>query len=1676
MRLMEQRCRSFAEGTSGYARCRLETMHPYNLLRWASLFIVFLAGLGTASGETGSPGPRSRTGFEVYLHGSARAFPGRDHRLRGIAYEVIGLAELRPLAGGRIRARYASAMPELRPAPWVSVTADDRGRFEVDVPLPAQQPGTYRIEVRVGQGEDERSFFVPLELESPLDVELRTDRLLYEPGETVYVWVRVADVETGQPVENAPIDVELTGGGGSITAELTSGPSGVASWTYQLPETAEEGERVVEVEVGEGLDAFSRSTRFRVGQRAVARLSAMVEVSPSTAEPGEQVEVTIEVRTLSGSPVSGARVTLRHGNVGVGLPRTDGSGIARARLAAPAYLESERGWVSIRGQVTHPAHGSAEFSSGFTLSRPLALSIDAIVPHGGLVPEVEDELWITVLDAGGQRPEAGIEVEVSGAAVRGGRVRGALDANGLVVVPVSTPRDAVASHRGDGDPYDAEAATSLRVEVLGPHPRVARLCVPVMVQAQVAPRVDRPVVAPADTFVVTVSRRPAVADRPVAVDLLLEREELVLIDSVIVEAGSDRATFQAPPDRLGLFHVRARPLLERGTVEGYGAFDSLIVRPSHPSFVRLSADHEVYQVRDRATITVHSDPAGGRGWVALVARDLAMHGGEWPFRDNFLARSFSRAMLEPQDPEAERYLRAALAAHVQVDLAPNPAPPLVDELGLAVDDNLSPEASIHRMDLRDPLALADELRRRGLAEMMRDVEGFLARSLESGTLDRVTVARGRVRRFRDDLLELMYEDDEPPATLGGGRLTVPMVTEADPSFTFDNVARRVARRRLVQLLGVLARYLDPSGNESDRPRGAAQEPPDRWLSRLVQLGLLSPNDLRDPWGGTFVLHRTRRTPAMVLAVEATGWELLSPGPDGRAGTADDVRDPFERAVPQGTPYALASGEDSLMRALSRLSPGEEGLLALLEAYRRVSDEALEELIGDAAIAGTSEGAIGGLLGNMVGDNFGYGGLGLRGTGRGGGGTGSGTIGLGRLATIGHGGGGGRGAFSAIIRERFPATLRFVAAAELDTSGQTEIELPLADAITTYVVEAILWTAEGWVWSDRIHIRVEQEVVVDAPVPPVVVAGDRVRLPVRVSNRASDPVRARLGVRGSEELGLGPIDAGEVTLAPGEARDLPVEVVIERPGEGTILVEAFTPDGQRIDGTRRPIRAIPDARRVRDEREVIADGSGAVSLEVPSRAAAREGSRVQVVVGQALFEREESLPVIWRAWISAFTGRALDPDEVTAASESLVVETGGAVYEQLTLGRTIGSLWSSPEVNDHRIERALLRLTQRMGDREVSTPAQLAVRARLLLLLAPAFQRAEARPPLREQLIGLIERIRADVENGSALMSDVPWVWARVLAALAWTGPEGDAGARARELRRRVERSVLVVGDDVWLEGGPLDIDDDLLVATTVLALYEIAAGSRDLAFRLVRTASRLSRSDGGLPPRARGLSHEGWALARASAAMLTTGGEPSAVTLRVDGVERQVDLENGLAEIPVRELGSPGSHQVELAIEGGAIVLLRARAVYGLPWDHPPPGPEPMRIELEGEPGTRDQRSGLTLVVRNASPRMISEPVIELDLPAGAEVDERAREEMGERSARPPDFSGRTLTLYLSPLCPAATTTIELPFRWTVAGRLRGLGAVGYASDRPEAISILPSRSVEVAEPARDAAAQGGQP
>jgi hypothetical protein len=101
------------------------------------------------------------------------------------------------------------------------------------------------------------------------------------------------------------------------------------------------------------------------------------------------------------------------------------------------------------------------------------------------------------------------------------------------------------------------------------------------------------------------------------------------------------------------------------------------------------------------------------------------------------------------------------------------------------------------------------------------------------------------------------------------------------------------------------------------------------------------------------------------------------------------------------------GTKKAKRDLERRIARNAGILGVLSS--KDDSAKLSGIFGKGDFStGDDQNALGGLIGTEVGESWGTGGLGLRGTGRGGGGTGEGTIGLGGIGTIGRGGGGGLG--------------------------------------------------------------------------------------------------------------------------------------------------------------------------------------------------------------------------------------------------------------------------------------------------------------------------------------------------------------------------------------------------------------------------------------------------------------------------------------------------------------------------------------------------------------------------------------------------------------------------------------------------------------------------------------------
>ncbi|MFH0899349.1 MAG: MG2 domain-containing protein [Pseudomonadota bacterium] len=1670
-------------------------------------FLFFLFCLACLLASAAALAQGAPSGFELALHGPREVLADRTACFRGVAYAVYGLAELKPLARARVRARvrgsHADDGEKSAARGWRMVAADERGSFRIDVQMPENGEGTPKLEIGIGDGQGERIFTFPLELGRPWVIDLVTDRLLYEPGETIHVWARLRDLRSLRPLAGRAIRFSLpdTIAAGEKTASTDA--SGVAALAVPIPREAAEGGYRVQARID---DAETESERFRIGTRIQQRLFAEASLTPAIVEPHELVAVSVKVTAASGTVVRGATVAIEIDGGEAATAVTDSQGIAKASVRAPAYLEHQTGVVSVRVEAKHPGYGSTSAHAALGLRVPLKLDIEAVAPNAGLVPELDSQLFIRVSKGDDTPPPVGTPLEVRGASIRGGIQRTTTDRNGLAVVPTRLPRVGGASamrsseqasdaageesdwqyEDGDEDGETNGWGTTVTIEVAGDAPRAVRLEIPVRPGVEVVPRVARPVVTPGDAIEIALARRGRAIRLPVVVELQSDTE---LLEVRVVNAGEQRVAMRAPVDRVGILQVRARPLVQGGAEEGTGGYDALLLRPAQPSFPELHADRDTFSVRSVAKLRLSTRPGAPRSWAAVLVRDLAAHGGETPFAREFLEeqveQQLDQAVVDPAAASSDLFLRTALAAYVWKETMPRLANETVDVLGRPLPARDGLEVSEDRGVWRDPFPLADELRRRGLRDLLRSVEELLDNALDEGRLADVVAGTGQASRFRPDILaepEILALIEPAPVTLGNGSLTLAMLEAADPSFSFEHVARRIARKRLVQLAVALARFLDPGDEASPQERILAREPHDRWLALMIERGTIRAEQLADPWGGTFAI-RPSRAPVLVVAVEAANLELVSPGPDNRLGTGDDVRDPFARAVPAGTPYAVASGEDELMDRLSCLSPGKDVLGRLLTAYSRVETAISEEEIGDAVDAEV----YGGLIGNEVGEM--HGGFGTIGRGHG---AGSG-IGSARLRTSG-GTAGGIVGLASFVRERFPATLLFASSLPVDPSGWTKIEIPLADAVTTYLVEVIVWGSDGWTWWTSTKIRVDKGTVVDAPIPRYAISGDVLRIPVRINNRtASDqtvsvtlaatgayaqpePLEApRNMAAGEPPSSLPMVQAKESTSLDGrvlgtsrplripanDAVEVTIPITPTEVGDSHVVLSTYAQDGALLDAARWPMTTYAPTRRARLSHDFLVRGAGSTVFEIPGEASPRGGGEIALRVGSGVFavpERSEwvaGAEELFAAWAESWTAKpGISPELMHTLDE----DSGS------TRTKALAAVWAVPAVPDRPISDALQEVARDSARRGASRE-DLFEKAKTLLYLAPAVLHIRERSTLAPDLTATLRQLRAGLEASVVEATDAPHLWALAAAALAWTAPPGASLERVAELVRRVRRYEVQIGiDSLILSPGEWPSSEIHYEATALLGLAEIKLGDYDRAFERLSTLGRLEIDHGALDPNAR-------TVARVAAVAGAVGPPPESALVMVDGSRFRVPLTGGVGRLTLPALASPGRHQVsvELPARHRLAVHLRGTVEFGLPWHVAPAStglrPGSIRAAVEGEPRSRDEHAGLALVVRNRSPRTIGRPVVEIGLPAGAELDEAARAIIRWHTAVEPDATRGTLRLELHALPPGGIREIPLPIRWTVAGQLQGLGIASFPSDNPEDVSVTPPRTWDIGEP-----------
>jgi hypothetical protein len=397
-------------------------------------------------------------------------------------------------------------------------------------------------------------------------------------------------------------------------------------------------------------------------------------------------------------------------------------------------------------------------------------------------------------------------------------------------------------------------------------------------------------------------------------------------------------------------------------------------------------------------------------------------------------------------------------------------------------------------------------------------------------------------------------------------------------------------------------------------------------------------------------------------------------------------------------FGFHAGRDP---APSRLNPGEEATFDAIppDSYLAYGTDPMS--------------ALGALMGDQIGGNFGFGGLGLVGTGMGGGGTGEGTIGLGNLGTIGHGAGtgtgsgygSGAGALGVLGQmagawngptspygQQPPAAqpTTIVLRTEHDETslwlprlvaheGRADIHARLPESITEEEISVLATDRAGGITLARVRLPIAQELFARSDLPPSVAEGESLDVNVAAENHGSAAMEIELSLESIDPTAAA---RGSVTIE-GQPRRASV------PPGGT-LTARYVVTGGAPGQARYRVRARAGSFEDVDERDVHVEAVGAPTLEPHAGIVANGVYRTSLELAEDDRAREVRLgvlfPTVAPALASVDSLFALSPWGPDPAASQVM--GAAAAYRYLAVTERF-----DPSVHGETVDRL-----RRLGDR------------------------------------------------------------------------------------------------------------------------------------------------------------------------------------------------------------------------------------------------------------------------------------------------------------------------------------------------------------------------------------------
>jgi uncharacterized protein YfaS (alpha-2-macroglobulin family) len=1128
---------------------------------------------------------------ETTVSAGKEFFAGSRTSLRVGVHGVKTLTETVPLPGSSVEVSLTGRDGKTYSLYSGAVNGD--GLVQADVQVPQALPGTYKMTVLTRSALGQDTLEQDVTLKTAPKVLLTTDKPLYQPGQLIHIRALTLDGFNLTPVAGAGLALEVEDGRGNkvFKKALTTSDFGIASADFQLADEVNQGDYRIKVVLNEQ----TTEKVVVVKPYVLPKFKTDLATDRKFYQPKETIKAEVQSDYLFGKPVANGKVTVTASTFDVEFKkfaekeeRTDANGHLKFEVTLPDHFVGQpiakgNALVRLEVKITDGA-GHSE-----TVSRTLPVSDRAIqvnlIPEGGrLIPGLENRVFVAAISPDGTPIVCDVDVWLGAAGEGKPTASVKTGTNGLAEFRF-TPK-AEQFRAGPNEQHNIEMLGGQTVQAWAPKGLLDVVCrakdargdsaeAKVMLSSEpfgenVLLRLDRAIYKTGDTARIDI--RSSAGMPTVYIDVVRSGQTL-LTRWLDVRDGKASYSLDLAPGMFGTLEIHAYQMLGSGEI----IRDSRVIYVRNPDDLKIEvkADRQEYRPGQKGSISFLVTDAAGKPTQAalgIMVVDEAVYA------------------LQDMQPGLEKVYFT-----LQEELL-RPSAQVLQYRGesinvLAVEPVLSPErqqgAEVLLTAVRPkPPARWDvnpALERRRLADQRIEQ---LANALWNYGLQKddllIFDEKTKTMRFAPDALakslKLLGWNLDMLSDPLGGVYTLADLERLESGFTADRLARAITQTRLQHSYGALTQ-VDPRAYRRwfTHPGMSVPETAlaDAW-KRTNTPSLYQ----QDAWGRPMRLVKRSTPRAEWHGVAVMKWhDLVSAGPDGVFGTADDV--------------VLESPEVWHLTYLWWLGDGAR-LAHQVQQNRR-----LRNLEGREMLLGGAKGGRGGLVPEAAqfdrarADE-------------------QKNLAEARKPEAAEQSGKAAGGPPVKVREYFPETMHWQPALITDEQGRATLPLEFADSITTWRLSASASTRGGSLGGATLPLRVFQPFFVDIDLPLALTKGDEVSFPIAVYNYLKEPqtVTLRLTANDAFELTDGHGYERSIDLKANEVAGVTFRIRANKIGSLPLEVRAMTSKQGGVDAVKRFVEVVPNGRK---REQVVSDRLGGTVTQKITLPAAVDPESAKVIV-------------------------------------------------------------------------------------------------------------------------------------------------------------------------------------------------------------------------------------------------------------------------------------------------------------------------------------------------------------------------------------------------------------------------------------------------------------------------------